>query len=415
MTLAHSLTCSLANLLTFSLYVHYPFCIHRCPYCGFATAVERKNDSERYRSRLLEELRRRAEEPPWQGGRVSSIYFGGGTPSLMPPEFCSSILQFVNSSIPEPTHRLTDPPTNQNSAIRNPQSEITLEANPGTRDAANFSAFRQAGVNRLSIGAQSFHPSELRFLKRAHSVDDIGETVRMAREAGFNNVSLDLIYGVPGQTVDSFRNSVLRALDLGIDHLSTYTLSIEEGTPFASDVKEGKMPAPNPDFAADQYAILIDMMRDAGFEHYELTNYAKPDKWSRHNFAYWQRTPYLGLGLGAHSFDGRRRFWNSRDSNVYCETLTRGEYPIEGWEDLDEKQEEEEGIYLSLRTRAGIAEETASNLFNTVNMASLLEGGFIRRENGRFHIAESHWLLLDEIVLRLLRMPENWSGDSAPE
>ena len=392
-------------MITYSLYIHYPFCVRRCPYCGFATQVDRRNQAEHYRRALITELRRRLTEEPWRGGEVASIYFGGGTPSLMPPEFCSSLLQFVNSSLHQFQNRRTDKLTNQNSKFRNPKSEIeiTLEANPTTRDAKNFRAFHESGVNRLSIGAQSFQPGELKLLGRWHSPDDVADTVRLAREAGFDNVSLDLIYGVPGQTVESFASSVRRALALGIEHLSTYTLSIEEGTPFATRVKEGRLPVPSSDLAADQYASLIEIMRDAGYEHYELTNYAQPDKWSRHNFAYWERIPYLGVGLGAHSFDGRRRFWNTRELGSYLSLLDGGQYPVDGEEILDERQILQEQVYLDLRTRSGIGRETAQAVFNRQEMGRMLERGILEERGERIHIANRHWLLLDEIVINLLQ------------
>ena len=196
------------NLTTFSLYIHYPFCLRRCPYCGFATQVEQRGEAERYRDRLMKELRIRLAEQPWRGSAITSVYFGGGTPSLMPPEFCASILQLVNSSIPEPTNRQTVKPSNRQTAL-----EVTLEANPGTLDLEKLAAFKKAGINRLSIGAQSFQHDELQLLGRIHDAAQIAEAVVSARKAGFDNLSLDLIYGVPGQTVASFNDSVRSALD----------------------------------------------------------------------------------------------------------------------------------------------------------------------------------------------------------
>jgi len=317
----------------------------------------------------------------------------------MPPAYVASLLEIIGSG------DLSDCGSLSASRRRYPRlvpnSEITLEANPETRDAKSFTAFREAGVNRLSMGAQSFDPQELKLLGRAHSTEGVHEAVKMAREAGFENISLDLIYGVPGQTVESFKRSVEISLGLGIEHLSAYTLSIEEGTPFARSVREKRLPPPDPDLMADQYAVLTELMRNAGFELYELTNYAKPGLWSRHNYAYWQRTPYLGVGNGAHSFDGERRFWNRRDTRAHIAAVESGGDPTEGEERLKPEEVLQEQVYLALRTRDGLSEELAL-LCNQDSISDLVKAGFLERRDLKFHVAEERWLMLDEVVLRLL-------------
>jgi len=368
----------------FSLYIHYPFCIKRCPYCGFATAVGKEDLAARYREALLLELERRLAEEPWRSGEIATVYFGGGTPSLAPPSFIATILQTLNSR------------------LQTPDCEITLEANPETRDAGAFAAFRKAGVNRLSMGAQSFDPDELKLLERAHSVGGVRDAVRIAREAGFDNLSLDLIYGLPGQTIDSFRRSVGECLDLGVDHLSAYTLSIEEGTPFARSVREKRLPTPDPDLMADQYAVLIEAARLARFEHYELTNYCRPGFQSRHNSAYWDRTPYLGIGSGAHSFDGVRRYWNRRDTRAHIKAIEAGGEFFEGSETISPEQALAEDIYLSLRTRRGLTQELIAELGSAENLEALKSGGYLKLRDGVWIIPEERWLMLDEVVLRLM-------------
>ena len=369
----------------FALYIHYPFCLSRCPYCGFATAVEEAGQSTRYREALLKELAHRAAEAPWQAGRLHSLYLGGGSPSLMPPEYLARLLDEVRRRFQWPAGM-----------------EVTIEANPGTTDLQLFTDFHHAGVNRLSIGAQSFDPAELELLGRRHTPEDITNALEVARRVGFDNISLDILYGIPGQSVASFTSSVRRALELGIDHLSAYSLSIETGTPFEGWIKEGKLAPPDPDLAASQFAELCRWMREAGFEHYELTNFARPGCWSRHNFAYWQRSPYLGLGTGAHSFDGRRRFWNPRQTGQYLARMENGEDPAAGEEILSTDDALEELVYLSLRTREGLDIETAYGTFSRDTIDELLESGFLFQRNGRLHIPEERWLLLDEIVLRIL-------------
>jgi len=368
----------------YSLYFHYPFCIKRCPYCGFATAVEKEDLAVRYREALLVELKRRLDEEPWKNNEIKTVYFGGGTPSLMPPEYIATLLAILNSK------------------FQIPNLEITLEANPETRDVKAFEGFRKAGVNRLSMGAQSFNPEELKVLGRAHSAGGVFEAVKMARAAGFDNISLDLIYGVPGQSVESFQRSVETCISLDVEHISTYTLSIEEGTPFQRSIKEKRFPYPDPDLMADQYAVLIDLMRQAGFEHYELTNYAKPGYHSRHNSAYWDRSSYLGIGNGAHSFDGRRRFWNRRDTRAHITEVMAGRDPTEGEEILTSAQILEEEVYLRLRAKAGLTEDLIARECNAASFRSLVSGGFLVREGEVWIVAEEKWLMLDEVVIRLM-------------
>ena len=449
---------------SFSLYIHYPFCIKRCPYCGFATAVEKEDLAVKYREVLLLELKRCAEEEPWRDGVVRTIYFGGGTPSLMPPEFVNEVIELIgrlwqidetggrtllSARSSTPVFHLADrgvrPPSTifvpsglersgdltgdtcqftpyglrtdrtykseldsakarADRSVRPPETcgiEITLEANPETRDITAFRGFFEAGVNRISMGAQSFDPEELKLLGRAHSVDGVRQAVAMAREVGFKNLSLDLIYGVPGQTVESFRRSVEGVLELGVEHLSTYTLSIEEGTPFARSVKEKRLPYPDPDLMADQYEVLIELARSAGFEHYELTNYCKPGYHSRHNSVYWQRTPYLGVGCGAHSFDGVNRFWNRRDTRQHIAAVRSGNEPREGIESLNPADILQERLYLELRQSRGLSRDDEASLCKPDVVDLLIGEGFLVREKERLRVAEAKWLMLDEIVLRL--------------
>ena len=398
-------------MTNFSLYIHYPFCIKRCPYCGFATAVEKEDLAVKYREALLIELKQRAIEEPWRNGTVETIYFGGGTPSLMPPEYVGEVIELVRGlwrfavegDPPLPPPAIAGRERTGSSEIAGGESavEITLEANPETRDIKAFRGFREAGVNRISMGAQSFDPEELKVLGRAHSVDGVREAVVMAGDAGFDNLSLDLIYGVPGQTVESFRRSVECAIGLGIEHLSTYTLSIEEGTPFARSVKEKRLPNPDPDLMADQYEVLIELTRASGFEHYELTNYGKPGLFSRHNSAYWQRTPFLGVGCGAHSFDGTLRFWNRRDTRQHIAAVHSGKDPREGEESLTLADVMQEQLYLELRQAHGLLPSEVNRLCNPEVVEELLNSAFLVWQNGRLRVTEEKWLMLDEIVLRL--------------
>ncbi len=332
-------------------------------------------------------------------GTLLSIYIGGGTPSLMSATQVDSLIDEIGSCF-----SFSD------------DIEITIEANPGSVEADKFRSFRRAGINRLSIGAQSFQPKELQMLGRQHSVDDTVQSVNKGRDAGFDSISLDLIYGIPqrnqnsGQSIESFADSVRKTVELDIDHLSAYTLTIEQNTPFESYVESGSLSAPDPDFAAEQYEALVSVMSEAGYEHYELTNFAKPGMHSRHNYAYWKRTPYLGLGLGAHSFNGERRFWNGRNLNEYLAKNSSTADLAVGSETISARQAIEEEIYLSLRIRNGlqVTDKIASELPHIQDsLITLTDAGFIFEQNERWHIPEAKWLLLDEVVLRLLEVNDN--------
>lgn len=387
------------KMTRFALYIHYPFCSSKCPYCGFASEVETDNSSEFYFERTLDELKHKSQQKPWRGGELLSIYIGGGTPSLMSESQVDRLIGEVRQCF-----KLTD------------DIEITLEANPGSVEANKFTEFRHSGINRLSIGAQSFQPDELKMLGRRHSVGDIRQSVNKGREAGFDNISLDLIYALPQregytrQSAASFAESVRQAVALDIDHLSAYTLTIEQNTPFETFVRSGTLSSPDPDQAAEHYETLVEIMSEAGYEHYELTNFAKPGRHSRHNCAYWNRTPYLGIGLGSHSFDGERRSWNSRDLAKYIATPASTADPADGFETISHRQAIEEEIYLSLRLSGGLKvteliEREATQIQD--NIANLTKAGFLLEQNGGWRIPESRWLLLDEIVLRLLEVSNN--------
>jgi len=370
---------------SFSLYIHYPFCTTRCPYCGFATQIDNVDLAENYRNALLLELSRAASKSPWRDATVVSIFLGGGTPSLMPATFVESLMKRIRKYW-----------------VVADDAEITIEANPGTRDAERFGGYFTAGINRLSIGSQSFHEAELKFLGRDHSVSEIIETVSTGRKAGFENISLDLIYGLPMQTVESVTESAVRSLELGIKHLSTYSLSIEPGTKFKASVENGSMILPDQDLVSDHYRAILKTSKSFNFTHYELTNYAKRGYYSRHNFAYWRRQKYLGVGVGAHSFNGHTRYWNTRNTQEYIKNINVDIDPQKDFEQLTAEEELSEKVYLSLRCQDGISLDFVENNCKTSELSSLLESGFLESVGDMLHVSESKWLLLDEIVLRLL-------------
>ncbi len=286
-----------------SLYIHIPFCQRKCHYCDFNTYAGMNHYIAPYLAALQREIANWA--PALAGWRVETVFFGGGTPSLMSGQQAQELLDLCRASY----------------AIA-PDAEVTLEANPGTVDMPRLEAFRAAGVNRLSFGAQSFDPAELRWLGRIHEKDDIGNAVRMARTAGVQRVNLDLIYGLPEQPLARWQRSLDAALSLGPDHLSLYALSVEEGTPLAQWVASGRVREPDPDLAADHYLASAETLERAGFLQYEISNWANSGQECRHNLTYWRNAPYLGLGAGAHSSFGGFRFFGTLLPQDYIRGLT---------------------------------------------------------------------------------------------
>ncbi len=272
----------------FSLYLHIPFCTAKCGYCDFNSYAGQDHLIPNYSDALVQEARlwRKAT----QGRAVATVFFGGGTPSLMPIDEFASIMAGVRGAFDVA-----------------PDAEISLEANPGSLDEVYLRGLLELGVNRLSIGVQSFHNDELSDLDRIHSSADAGAAFEAARAAGFRNVSLDLIFGLPDQPLERWQHSVEEALRLDPEHISLYALTVEAGTPLARSVARGRTPAPVPDAQADQYEWTVERLCSTDFEHYEISNWAKEGFRCLHNLTYWQCRDYLGLGAGAHSYlDGVR-------------------------------------------------------------------------------------------------------------
>ena len=279
---------TIAAASSMALYLHIPFCRTRCTYCAFNTYTGQDKLIEPYMHALSHEIR-------MVGGMeyraAHTIYFGGGTPSLVPADLLATILAACDQAF----------------ALAG-KTEITVEANPATVDLEALRALRHAGINRLSIGMQSAHANELALFARGHTVDDVRDTVRLARRAGFDNLSLDLIYGNPGQTVEMWQTSLNAALSMEPEHLSMYSLGIEDGTPMQRWVARGQVEPPDADLAADMYEWATDRLAQAGFEQYEISNWAKPGYACQHNLQYWRDLPYLGLGAGAHGYAGGLRY-----------------------------------------------------------------------------------------------------------
>lgn len=322
-----------------ALYVHIPFCEQRCCYCDFYTVVHRNLDEilPVYLEALKREITLYAKDPYWSGLTYATVFFGGGTPSLLSPAQLADLMEHIYTHF-----QLT------------PSPEVTLEANPGTVDSSRLQGYRLAGINRLSLGVQSFIDEELRQLDRLHSVEDIFTTFQAAREAGFGNINLDLMFALPGQRPSNWRYTLQQAVALHPEHLSCYNLTIEPGTPLYNRLQQGEIRPLTEWRERALYAFTIDFLEKHGYFHYEVSNFARPGFHCRHNVKYWDGSAYLGIGASAHSYDGRQRFWNVDNYFRYIQLLKQELRPVAGHETLTEKQKQFEMIFLGLRRHEGV-------------------------------------------------------------
>lgn len=313
------------------IYIHVPFCRSRCSYCDFATGAFEAALAESYVGALAREI----ESFDFDGAlkEVDTIYFGGGTPSLLTPVQVSRVLDAVRRRFDVDA-----------------RAEVTLEMNPGTVTPERLRALRERGVNRASFGAQTFDDRELKRLGRTHTADDTRRTFRELRAAGFDNISFDLIAGLPRQTLRAWERNLEEALALKPEHLSLYLLEVHEGTPLGEQIRQGRYPVPDPDLAAEMYRLLVERARAAGYEQYEISNFCLPGFESRHNMKYWTGAPFYGFGNSAHSFDGRRLRWaNERDARAYVKLLEEKGDAVVMREELDERGAGAEALFLGLR------------------------------------------------------------------
>lgn len=331
-------------LTDWGLYVHIPFCQARCTYCDFNTVTHMGvEDHQRYMDALILEWER-ATLPT---GRLISVFFGGGTPSLVDPILIGQFIAAVRARVTDFDARV----------------EVTLEANPGTVTRETFRTLRRVGINRLSIGAQAMQESHLKALNRIHGVPDIHRAVTDARAAGFENVSLDAIYGLPSQSFAEWQETLTELLDLNPDHLSLYRLQVEEGTPLADGVRRGTLVMPDDDRMADMADFAAVTLEASGLEHYEIANWARKGFASQHNQLYWTLNSYLGLGAGAHSYHEGRRWWNYRGVRRYVESQHSGNSARDDDEVLSPMEQMREYMWLGLRRQRGVSRERFQNKF----------------------------------------------------
>jgi oxygen-independent coproporphyrinogen-3 oxidase len=313
------------------IYIHVPFCRSRCSYCDFATGAYEEALAERYVAALAREIE--AFDRVEGLAEVDTVYFGGGTPSLLAPAQVARVLEAVRRRFRVDA-----------------RAEVTLEMNPGTVTPERLRDLRAAGVNRASFGAQTFDDRELKRLGRTHTSDDTRRTLEALRAEGFDNLSFDLIAGLPHQTLAAWARNLEEALRLRPAHLSLYLLEVHEGTPLAEQIREGRYAVPDPDLAAEMYRLMVERTREAGYEQYEISNFCLPGRESRHNVKYWAGAPYFGFGCSAHSFDGSRARWsNERDAAAYVKLVEEKGSAVVMLDELDERGASAEALFLGLR------------------------------------------------------------------
>jgi oxygen-independent coproporphyrinogen-3 oxidase len=374
-----------------SLYIHIPFCEKKCAYCDFVSFDSASDRAGDYFRAIEKEIEISSGLYPVRG--VSTVFFGGGTPSFVDEGYIESTLEAVRKRI----------------GIKD-GAEITLEANPNSLTKKKLEFYRQAGINRLSIGLQSADNALLLRIGRLHTAEMFARAYHQARDAGFRNINVDLIYALPGQTVKDFENTLCYVAAIAPDHISAYALTLSTGTPLHADIAAGRLAAPDEEEDREMYHLAADFLREEGYGRYEISNFAKKGYECAHNLAYWHRKDYLGLGAAAHSCVGEVRFSNTPDLGGYINCLSKGKTAYNSRESLDAKQVETETIMLSLRLEDGIEIKEYERLFGrdfnsffAVAVKRLKDAGLAEVSGGRFYATDRGFDLQNSVVLELLK------------
>ncbi len=374
------------------IYIHIPFCRSKCDYCDFYSLAGRDDRMDQYQKALLSHIKETA--PLAQDFPVDTIYIGGGTPSYYGAKRLKELLGVIRK-----LYKVEK------------DAEVTVECNPDSVDVKSLKILRKAGVNRLSMGMQSANACELERIHRIHTPQQVNEAATAARKAGFTNLSLDLIYGLPGQTMDSWKDTVEHALSLIPQHLSCYGLKVEEGTPLAARVAQGEV-LPDDDQQADLYLWTVGRLERAGYPQYEISNFAKPGFASRHNLRYWLTQPYIGFGPGAHSDFGGRRYSFVRDLDAYIQGVLQGGDIIDESEIIPKRERCGEYLMLRLRTVQGINEQEYRSTYfmDFAPLQARLEQfraqGWAEQTDGRWNFTPKGFLLSNQLIGDLLERQE---------
>lgn len=370
------------------IYIHVPFCKTRCVYCDFFTRTDQKLKNP-YVKALCNELQLRAN---YIGSEViDTIYFGGGTPSQLHYQDLETILKAIRQQFEV-----------------NPQAEITLEANPDDLSAKFVSELLSIGFNRLSMGVQSFDNDFLKFLNRRHSAEKAIEAVKTAQEGGFNNISIDLMYGLPQQNISIWEKTLNTAIELNVEHISSYHLIYEEGTKLYRLLNKGEVKSVDEELSLDMFSLMIDKLKEAGFAHYEISNFAKNGRFSQHNTSYWQDVKYLGLGPAAHSYNRENRSWNVSSIPLYIEGVKSGTPNLE-IETLDDKTRYNDFVLTGMRTMWGVNKSKLKNLFNEKmlsyfeqNIQKHLNSETVILSDGTYRLTKNGIFISDSIMSDLM-------------
>ena len=377
---------------TTGIYIHIPFCIRKCPYCSFTSFTAEKIPEKEYLNAIVKEIETRCREIDLPD--IGTIYFGGGTPSLISPGGISSILPALAEKF-----RLTNP-------------EITIEANPGTIDLEKLKGYRNAGINRISIGVQSFNDRLLINLGRSHSSKEALNAFESARTAGFDNIGIDLIHSISGESLQDWENDLKKAVLLHPEHISAYNLTIEEGTPFHHSQEKGLLVVPPEEEQTDMLLAAIEILGAAGYEHYEVSNYALSGFRSRHNQIYWKGGEYLGIGVSAHSYT--RKGWGIRRANSsnlteYFNLINNKGTAVVDEEILSKEKAMGEAVFLGLRMMGGINLKDFESRFGinieeaySVAIEELMTEDFLIRDNDRLKLTRKGLLFYNDVTLRFI-------------
>lgn len=368
--------------MTLGLYIHIPFCRSRCPYCDFAFVVRQTHLAEQYTQAIIRELQTQLATLNTKP-ILSTVYFGGGTPSHIDPKFMGEILNALHTQ-----------------TTLNTNTEITIEANPG--DQTHFKVLQKMGVNRLSLGIQALTDPALKALGRFHNTQDALDAFDTAREVGFENIGIDLIFGAPKQTRSEWHTSLQKAIELRAEHISVYGLTIEPGTNFDKRAQKQQLPLPSETTQSDMYLDAIDQLTEANYEHYEISNFARPNFASQHNQSYWEGKPYLGLGLSAHSFINNKRIWNVTDLKTYMQKVEETGLAIESSETIDEDTQLLETIMLGLRRRQGL-DAAILEQHTPKPLQELLAHNLLENHQNRIRLTRKGLLIADAVCTELVK------------
>ncbi len=384
-------TSAIRNPKPFGLYIHIPYCLSRCHYCDFNTYRVDTAHVQQYLDVLTQEMTLRASAMAIRDRRVCSVFFGGGTPSILSASQLTGILDHCRA-----VFTLED------------GAEISLEANPGTVDLPKLCGLWEAGVTRLSVGVQAVQDRLLQRIGRIHRASEAERVFWLMREAGFSNINLDLMFGLPGQSMSDWMETIDWAIGVGPEHVSAYGLTLEEGTPLEQEHRQGEIGLPDEETEALMYQTAVDRLREAGFEQYEISNFARPGFQCRHNLVYWHHQEYLGIGAGAHSFLAGRRTHNELLPAHYVCAMTERGTAVAGSEELSAEMLRSERLMLGLRLRSGLDVQTFKDVlgvddpFTTDRVARLFDDGFLCVQEDRVKITARGLLVANELIVQLL-------------